>query len=213
MIDVVNLVIGKLIGKVVYVGIVDFDCVFVVVQCGFEVWCKVFVYECVVMMCKVVVLVCECVDMIVQLMMQEQGKLFIEVCVEVLLVVDIIEWFVDEGCCVYGWIVLLCNFGVQQMVVKELVGLVVVFMLWNFLVNQVVCKLSVVFVIGCLFFVKVLEEILVLLVVLLCVFVDVGVLVGVIGFVYGDLVEILLYLILYLVICKVMFMGLMLVGK
>lgn len=31
MIDVVNLVIGKLIGKVVYVGIVDFDCVFVVV--------------------------------------------------------------------------------------------------------------------------------------------------------------------------------------
>lgn len=51
IIDVVNLVIEEVIGKIVYVDCSDLDCVLEVVKKGFEIWCNMFVFECFKIMC------------------------------------------------------------------------------------------------------------------------------------------------------------------
>lgn len=36
--------------------------------------------------------------------------------VEVFVVVDILDWFVEEGCCIYGCVILFCVFGMCDLV-------------------------------------------------------------------------------------------------
>lgn len=127
-------------------------------------------------------------------------------------VVLFFEWFVEEGKCVYGDMILMLVSDKCIVVMKEVIGVCVVIMLWNFLVVMIMCKVGLVFVVGCLIVVK-LVEVMLFFVFVMVVFVEcVGVLVGVFSVVMGDLKVIGGELMLNLIVCKLLFMGLMLVG-
>lgn len=93
-----------------------------------------------------------------------------------------------------------------------MIGFVVVFMFWNFLLMILVCKVGVVLVVGCMVILKLVEEIFVMGLVFVYVLVDVGFLVGVFNVVFGVFEWVLEYFIYFFCIRKVIFMGLMMVG-
>lgn len=102
-----------------------------------------------------------------------------------------------------------CGFVV---VVKEFIGVCGFIMLWNFLINQIVCKVVLVFVVGCMMVVKLFEEILLSVVLFVEIFYEVGCLFGVFNFVNGDGFMVGLVILFYLDIDMVFFIGLICVG-
>ena len=212
-IEVINPATGKPIGKVAHAGIPDLDRALAAAQKGFEAWRKIPANERATTMRKAASLLRERAADIGRLMTQEQGKPFVEARGEVLASADIIEWFADEGCRVYGRIVPSRNLAAQQLVLKEPLGPVAAFTPWNFPVNQIVRKLGAALASGCSFLVKAPEETPASPAALLQTFVDAGVPPGTIGLVFGDPHEISSYLIPHRIIRKVTFTGSTPVGK
>lgn len=108
-------------------------------------------------------------------------------------------------------LVVLLSDGVMVECFYDLVGVVVLVMLWNFLMVMIVWKFVFVFVVGCVVVLKLFEFMLLIEYVLFDIVIEVGVLVGVVNVVNGD-VEIGVVLIVYLLIDKILFMGSMVVG-
>jgi succinate-semialdehyde dehydrogenase/glutarate-semialdehyde dehydrogenase len=211
--DVINPSTGRPIGNVAHAGIADLDRALDSARRGFLLWRKIPAHERAVMMRRAAGLVRERAESIAHLMTQEQGKPLTEARFEVMLAADIIEWFAEEGCRIYGRIVPSRNLSAQQLVIKEPVGPVAAFTPWNFPVNQVVRKLSAALATGCSILMKAPEETPASPAALLEAFVDAGVPSGVVGLIFGDPAEISGYLIAHPVIRKVTFTGSTLVGK
>jgi succinate-semialdehyde dehydrogenase/glutarate-semialdehyde dehydrogenase len=150
---------------------------------------------------------------IAKLLTLEQGKTLPEAGGEIAMAADIIEWFADEGCRVYGRIVPSRQMQVVQRVEREPVGPVAAFTPWNFPVNQVVRKLSAALATGCSIIVKAAEETPASPAELMRCFVDAGVPADVIGLVYGDPGAISSHLIAAPAIRKISFTGSTAVGK
>jgi succinate-semialdehyde dehydrogenase/glutarate-semialdehyde dehydrogenase len=212
-IDVLNPATGKVIGTVAHAGIKDLDRALAAAQKGFEVWRKTPAIERAAIMRKAAALFKERIEQTAHALTLEQGKPLVEARGEAMAAVDIIEWFADEGRRVYGRIVPSRRWGVQNLAVKEPVGVVAAFTPWNFPINQVVRKLSAALATGCACIVKAPEETPASPAALIRAFVDAGVPPGVVGLVYGTPSEISEYLIPHPIVRKVTFTGSTAVGK
>ncbi|AVO50190.1 NAD-dependent succinate-semialdehyde dehydrogenase [Melaminivora suipulveris] len=204
---------GGEIGRVAHASIADLDRALVAAQKGFEAWRAMAAVERARIMRRAAALMRERADAIGQLMTQEQGKPLIEARGEAAAAADIIEWFADEGQRVYGRIVPARNPAVQQLVLKDPVGVVAAFTPWNFPINQVVRKLGAALAAGCSVIVKAPEETPASPAELVRAFADAGVPAGVVNLVYGTPAEISGYLIPHPIVKKVTFTGSTFVGK
>jgi succinate-semialdehyde dehydrogenase/glutarate-semialdehyde dehydrogenase len=211
--DVLNPATGVRIGKVAHASIADLDRALAAAQRGFDTWRWTPAHERAAIMRRAAGLIRERAEQVARLLTMEQGKPFPEARGEVLAAADIIEWFADEGRRVYGRIVPPRNIAVQQLVLKEPVGVVAAFTPWNFPVNQIVRKLGAALATGCSFLVKAPEETPASPAALLQAFVDAGAPKGTVGLVFGNPAEISNYLIAHPVVRKVTFTGSTAVGK
>lgn len=212
-IDVRNPATGSVIGHVAHADIVDLDAALAAADKGFAVWRRMPAIERAVIMRRAADLLRERVNTIAALMTQEQGKPLVEAKAEVIAGAGIIEWFADESQRVYGRIVPSRRIDVQQLVVKEPVGVVAAFTPWNFPINQIVRKLGAALSTGCSFLCKAPEETPASPAALMECFVDAGIPAGVISLVYGNPAQISEYLIASPVVRKITFTGSTPVGK
>ena len=210
---VFNPATGKEIGRVAHAGKADLDRALAAAQQGFETWRNMPAAERSKLMRKAAALMRERAPDIAALLTQEQGKPLGEAKVEVMMAVDVIEWFAEEAFRIYGRVVPPRNMAVRQLVLKDPVGPVAAFTPWNFPINQAVRKMSAALASGCSILVKAPEETPAGPAALVRAFADAGVPAGVVGLVYGNPAEISGYLIPHPVIRKITFTGSTPVGK
>lgn len=190
-------------------SVVDVEVVVVVVCVVFDDWVVMFVVKCVEYIQKIVDGLQVCSEELVQLIVGEVGMLIKLVCV------------IQVGGFVYNWgnfVKLFSMFEFEEyvgnlLVVCELVGVVGVIMLWNYLFNQIMLKVVFVLVVGCMVVFKLLEVVLFNVFVLVEVIEEVGLLLGVFNFVIGYGLVVGEVLVSDLDVDMVLFMGLMCVGK
>ena len=212
--NVHNPATGAVIGRVAHAGRPDLDAALEAAQQGFLTWRDLPAVERGKVMRRAAALMRERAEAIGRLLTQEQGKPLAEAKIEALAAADIIEWFADESCRVYGRIVpSRGNLAMRQMVLKDPVGPVAAFTPWNFPINQVVRKIAPALAAGCSVLVKAPEETPAAPAELIRAFADAGIPSGVLGLVYGNPAEISGYLIPHPVIRKITFTGSTPVGK
>lgn len=151
-------------------------------------------------------------DDLVCLMMLEQGKLLVEVKGEISYVVLFIEWFVEEGKCIYGDMISGYQVDKWLLVIKQFIGVIVVIILWNFFLVMIICKVGFVLVVGCIMVFKFVSQMLFFVLVLVELVQCVGIFVGVFNVVIGLVGDIGGELISNLLVCKLLFIGLMEIG-
>ncbi|MDG2187239.1 MAG: NAD-dependent succinate-semialdehyde dehydrogenase [Hyphomicrobiales bacterium] len=212
-IDVLNPASEECIGKVAHARIEDLDLALEAAQSGFDVWKKVSPMDRYKAMRKVASLLKERIDQIAVILTQEQGKPIQQSKGEIMLAVDIIDWFAEEGRRTYGRIIPARMEGVMQSVTKEPVGPVAGFIPWNFPINQGVRKIASALAAGCSIILKGAEETPASTAALVKCFADAGLPPGVVNLVYGVPSEISEYLISNPIIRKVTFTGSTAVGK
>ncbi len=210
---VLNPATGDAIGTVPYAEKADLDQALAAADKGFKAWRKVSAYDRYKTMRKAADLIRSRADDIAKIMVQEQGKPFMEAKGETLLAGDIIDWFAEEGRRAYGRIVPARAENVYQLVIKEPVGPVAAFTPWNFPVNQAVRKISAALAAGCSIIIKGPEETPGACAELIRAYVDAGVPAGVLNLVFGIPAEISEYLIPHRTIRKISFTGSTAVGK
>ncbi|WPU22725.1 NAD-dependent succinate-semialdehyde dehydrogenase [Cedecea neteri] len=210
---VLNPANGQRLGQVAHATRQDLDDALVSAQQGFEIWRNIPAIERGVILRRAAQLIRERAESIASLITQEQGKPLSESRFEAHAAAEIIEWFADEGVRVYGRIVPSRDAAVQQLVVKDPVGVVAAFTPWNFPLNQVVLKLAAALAAGCSIIVKAPEETPASPAELFRALADAGVPAGVANLVYGNPAEISGYLIPHPAVRKVTFTGSTPVGK
>ncbi len=210
---VFNPATGLEIGRCAHASQADLDRALVAAQKGFAVWRKTPALERSRILRTAASLVRERADDMARIMTLEQGKPLAEARIESLAAAEVLEWFAEEGCRVYGRVVPPRNLAHQQLVLKEPVGPVAAFTPWNFPINQVVRKVAAALATGCSILVKAAEETPASPAALMQALVDAGVPAGVIGLVYGQPAEISSYLIAHPIIRKISFTGSTAVGK
>ena len=212
-VDVVNPATEVRIGKVACAAVEDLDRALSAAKRGFEQWRNVSAHERAAVVRRAAALLRERAGCIAANLTQEQGKPLHEAHGEVLDAADILEWFAEEGLRVYGRIVPARNPDVQQLVMKEPVGVVAAFTPWNFPINQVARKLGAALATGCSCILKAPEETPSAPAALVAALVDAGVPAGTVGLVFGNPAQISTYLIAHPIIRKVTFTGSTAVGK
>lgn len=211
--DVQDLVIGVVICIIVDVIFFDGICVFDVVVVVQDVWVVIVLWVCSEILCWVFDFVQVYKEDFVLFMMLEMGKLFVEVCGEVVYGGEFLCWFSEEVVCISGCYGI--NFeGMGYMVVLQcLVGLLFFVMLWNFFFVMVICKIVLVFVVGCIVVIKFLVLMLFMIIYFMKLFEEVGFFVGVVNVVQILKFSVLLVLIIVdLWLCKLFFIGFIEVG-
>ncbi len=210
---VLNPATGDAIGIVPYAETTDLDKALAAADQGFKTWRKISAYDRYKTMRKAADLIRSRADDIAKIMVQEQGKPFMEAKGETLLAGDIIDWFAEEGRRAYGRIVPARAENIYQLVTKEPVGPVAAFTPWNFPVNQAVRKISAALAAGCSIIIKGPEETPGSCTELVRAYADAGVPAGVVNLVFGVPAEISEYLIPHRIIRKISFTGSTAVGK
>ena len=152
-------------------------------------------------------------DQIGRIMTQEQGKVFAEARLEVLVTADIIEWYAEEGRRSYGRIVQGRQKNVRQMVLQEPVGVVAAFTPWNFPTLTPARKIGGALAAGCSLILKASEETPGSCVELVRCVVEAGVPPGVLNLVFGVPAKVSEHLIPSDIVRKVSFTGSIPVGK
>ena len=210
---VMNPATGKQIGTLAHAERPDLDRALEAASKGFAAWRRISAFERSKVMRKAANLMRERLDTIATYMTMEQGKTLAEAKAEILHGADTIDWFAEEARRAYGRVIPARAEGVYQLVVKEPVGPVAAFTPWNFLINQIVRKLSAALAAGCSIIIKAPEETPASPAELIRAFADAGVPAGVVNLVYGVPAEISTYLIPHPVIRKISFTGSTVVGK
>jgi succinate-semialdehyde dehydrogenase/glutarate-semialdehyde dehydrogenase len=212
-IPVINPATEETIGSVAHAGRADLDAALAAAERGFAAWRKVSPYERSKVMRRAADLLRERAEKVAQLMTLEQGKPLAQSRMETAAASDIIEWMAEEGRRAYGRVVAGRAPNVQQLVVKEPVGVVAAFSPWNFPINQAVRKISAALATGCSIIIKAPEETPASPAELVRCFIDAGVPAGAVNLVYGVPAEISNYLIPHPTIRKISFTGSTAVGK
>jgi succinate-semialdehyde dehydrogenase/glutarate-semialdehyde dehydrogenase len=211
--EVLNPATSEPIGTLAHAGRADLDRALAAAEKGFAVWRRISAFERSKIMRRAATLMRERVDYIIRLMTLEQGKPLAESRVETLAAADVIDWFAEEARRTYGWIIPARAEGVNQLAIREPVGVVAAFTPWNFPINQAVRKISAALAAGCTVILKGPEETPASCAELVRAFADAGVPDGVVNLVFGIPAEISEYLIPHPVIKKISFTGSTAVGK
>lgn len=211
--EVVDPATEDVVGKVALARTADLDLALEAAEKAFRTWKEVAPFARYKMMRKAGDLIRERADYIARLMTIEQGKPLFEAKGETMLAADTIDWYAEEGRRAYGRIIPSQFTGVNQMVIREPVGVVAAFSPWNFPINQAVRKISGAVAAGCSIIIKGPEETPASCAELVRAFADAGIPDGVVNLVYGVPAEISSYLIPHLVVKKISFTGSTAVGK
>ena len=211
--EVVDPATEDVVGKVALARTADLDLALEAAEKAFRTWKEVAPFARYKMMRKAGDLIRERADYIARLMTIEQGKPLFEAKGETMLAADTIDWYAEEGRRAYGRIIPSQFTGVNQMVIREPVGVVAAFSPWNFPINQAVRKISGAVAAGCPIIIKGAEETPASCAELVRAFADAGIPDGVVNLVYGVPAEISSYLITHPVVKKISFTGSTAVGK
>lgn len=98
------------------------------------------------------------IEDIAPILTMEQGKPLAEARSELRNADDVIRWFAEEAIRSYGRIIPARKPGVQQMVMKEPIGVVAAFTPWNYPVAQAIRKICAALAAGCTVILKAAEE-------------------------------------------------------
>jgi succinate-semialdehyde dehydrogenase/glutarate-semialdehyde dehydrogenase len=211
--DVVNPATEKPLARLPHAGASDLDSALEAAKKGFELWRATSAYDRAKVLRKAASLVRERAEPIARIMTQEQGKVFSEAKVEVIVTADIIEWFAEEGRRAYGRIIPGRGKGTRQMVLQEPVGVVAAFTPWNFPTLTPARKIGASLAAGCSIIIKPSEETPGSCVELVRCFVDAGLPPGVLNLVFGVPANVSEHLIASDLVRKISFTGSVPVGK
>jgi len=143
----------------------------------------------------------------------DQGKPLNEALGEVMASAEHMEWHAEEGRRVYGRVIPPRMPDVQQLVLREPIGVCAAFSPWNFPFNQAVRKVSAALASGCTLIIKGPEESPSALVALAHLFHDAGLPAGCLNVVFGVPPQVSQQLINSPIVRKVSFTGSVPVGK
>jgi succinate-semialdehyde dehydrogenase/glutarate-semialdehyde dehydrogenase len=212
-IPVLNPATEEVIGSVAHAGHSDLDAALAAAERGFANWRKMSAFERGKIMRQAAMLLRDRTETVARLMTLEQGKPLAQARLETAAGADIIDWMAEESRRAYGRIVPGRASNVQQMVLKEAVGVVAAFSPWNFPINQAVRKISAALAAGCSIILKAPEETPASPAELVRCFIDAGVPAGTVNLVFGVPAEISGYLIPHPVVRKISFTGSTAIGK
>ena len=192
---VLNPATGETLGRFAVATIDDLDRALDAAGRGFAAWRKVSAFERAKIMRRAGDLLRDRVEDIARTMTLEQGKPLAEARIETLAAADVIDWFAEEGKRAYGRVIPARAEGVQQVVLREPVGVVAAFTPWNFPINQAVRKISAALCTGCSVILKGAEDTPASCAALVRAFLDAGVPGDVLSLVFGEPAAISSYLI------------------
>jgi succinate-semialdehyde dehydrogenase/glutarate-semialdehyde dehydrogenase len=211
--DVINPANEKPLARLPHASKGDLDQALESAKKGFAVWRATSAYDRAKIMRKAAELMRERYDAIAKIMVQEQGKVYVEARAEVLTSCEIIEWYAEEGRRSYGRIVPGRGKGVRQLVVHEPVGIVAAFTPWNFPVLTPARKVGGALAAGCAIIIKASEETPGSCVEMVRCFADAGLPAGVLNLVFGVPAEVSEHLLAKDAVRKISFTGSIPVGK
>ena len=211
--DVINPATEKPLAQLPHASKADLDHALESAKKGFAVWRATSAFDRARIMRKSADLMRERHDAIAKIMVQEQGKVYVEARAEVLTSCEIIEWYAEEGRRSYGRIVPGRGKGVRQLVVHEPVGVVAAFTPWNFPVLTPARKIGGALAAGCSLILKASEETPGACVEMVRCFADAGLPAGVLNLVFGVPAEVSEHLLAKDAVRKISFTGSIPVGK
>jgi succinate-semialdehyde dehydrogenase/glutarate-semialdehyde dehydrogenase len=211
--EVINPATEKPLARLPHASRADLDQALESAKKGFAVWRATSAYDRAKIMRKAAELMRERYDTISKIMVQEQGKVYVEARAEVLTSAEIIEWYAEEGRRSYGRIVPGRGKGIRQFVVHEPVGVVAAFTPWNFPVLTPARKVGGALAAGCALILKASEETPGACVELVRCFADAGLPAGVLNLVFGVPAEVSEHLLAKDAVRKISFTGSIPVGK
>jgi succinate-semialdehyde dehydrogenase / glutarate-semialdehyde dehydrogenase len=211
--DVINPATEKPLAHLPHASIKDLDAALAAAQAGFKLWKNKSAYDRGRIIKKAADLMRDRADAIATVLVQEQGKSFVEAKGEVVTSADIVEWFAEEGRRAYGRIIPSRNPTVRQMVVTEPVGVVAAFTPWNFPTLTPARKIAASLAAGCSIILKASEETPGACVEMVKCFIDAGLPPGVLNLVFGVPATISEHLIASPIVRKISFTGSVPVGK
>jgi succinate-semialdehyde dehydrogenase/glutarate-semialdehyde dehydrogenase len=156
--DVLNPATEKPLAHLPHASKADLDEALEAAKKGFALWRATPAYDRAKIMRKAADLMRERHDAISKVLVQEQGKVYVEARAEVITSADIIDWYAEEGRRSYGRIVPGRVKGTRQLVVTEPVGIVAAFTPWNFPVLTPARKIGGALAAGCSLILKASEE-------------------------------------------------------
>jgi succinate-semialdehyde dehydrogenase/glutarate-semialdehyde dehydrogenase len=211
--DVINPATEKPLAQLPHASKADLDEALESAKKGFALWRATSAYDRAKIMRKAADLMRERNDAIAKIMVQEQGKVYVEARAEVMTSAEIIEWYAEEGRRSYGRIVPGRGKGVRQLVVNEPVGIVAAFTPWNFPVLTPARKVGGALAAGCSLILKASEETPGACVEMVRCFADAGLPAGVLNLVFGVPAEVSEHLLAKDAVRKISFTGSIPVGK
>ncbi|KQT19652.1 NAD-dependent succinate-semialdehyde dehydrogenase [Methylobacterium sp. Leaf399] len=210
---VLNPATGDALGRLAVATTDDLDRALAAAERGFAAWRTVSAFDRAKIMRRAAETLREGVEDIARIMTLEQGKPLAEARIETLAAADVIDWFAEEGKRAYGRVIPSRLPQVQQVVLRQPVGVVAAFTPWNFPINQAVRKISAALCTGCSVILKGPEDTPASCAALVRAFLDAGVPGDVLSLVFGDPAAISSYLIPHPVVAKISFTGSTAVGK
>lgn len=210
---ILNPATGGEIGRVAKAGKAEMDRALVAAERAFRQWRKTTARERAKLLHAAADNLKARLEDIAPILTMEQGKPLAEARSELRNADDVIRWFAEEGIRSYGRLIPARRGGVQQMVMKEPIGVVAAFTPWNYPVAQAIRKISAALASGCTVILKAAEEAPASCAVMVRAFADAGFPDGAINLLYGIPAEISEYLIPHPAIRKVSFTGSTSVGK
>ena len=211
--DVLNPATEKPLAHLPHASAADLDEALEAARKGFALWRATSAYDRARIMRKAADLMRERHDHISKVLVQEQGKVYVEARAEVVTSADIIDWYAEEGRRSYGRIVPGRVKGTRQLVVQEPVGVVAAFTPWNFPVLTPARKIGGALAAGCSLILKASEETPGACVEMVRCFVDAGLPPGVLNLVFGVPAEVSEHLLAKDAVRKISFTGSIPVGK
>jgi succinate-semialdehyde dehydrogenase/glutarate-semialdehyde dehydrogenase len=211
--DVLNPATEKPLAHLPHASAADLDEALEAARKGFALWRATSAYDRARIMRKAADLMRERHDHISRVLVQEQGKVYVEARAEVVTSADIIDWYAEEGRRSYGRIVPGRAKGMRQLVVQEPVGVVAAFTPWNFPVLTPARKIGGALAAGCSLILKASEETPGACVEMVRCFVDAGLPAGVLNLVFGVPAQVSEHLLAKDAVRKISFTGSIPVGK
>ena len=191
----------------------DLDHALAAAEKAFPVWRETAPYDRGKIMQKAAALMRERSKEIAETLVLEEGKVFAEAHIEVMVSADITDWYAEEGKRTYGRIIPGRMPGMRQYVYKEPVGPVAAFTPWNFPAVTPIRKMAGAIAAGCSCIIKASEETPGTCIALARAFQDAGLPNGVLNVVFGVPAEVSKHIIASPVIRKISFTGSIPVGK
>src|ERR1700730_7828377 len=211
--DVLNPATEKPLAHLPHASKADLDEALEAAKKGFALWRATPPYDRAKIMRKATDLIRERHDAISKVLVQEQGKVYVEARAEVITSADIIDWYAEEGRRSYGRIVPGRAKGTRQLVVTEPVGIVAAVTPWIFPVLTPARKIGGDLAAGCALILKASEETPGACVEMVRCFADAGLPAGVLNLVFGVPSEVSEHLLAKDAIRKISFTGSIPVGK